>query len=62
MNNLLREGVPATYRLDAGDGWFSARSVSEMLYDLMVGETEVVRSPRVVTRSVASVVKAIAEG
>ncbi|RFC01536.1 hypothetical protein DDJ70_32175, partial [Klebsiella michiganensis] len=42
MNNLLREGVPATYRLDAGDGWFSARSVSEMLYDLMVGETEVV--------------------
>ncbi|TXD63268.1 hypothetical protein FUT88_03070 [Ralstonia sp. TCR112] len=62
MNNLLRDGVPATYRLDAGDGWFSARSVSEMLYDLTVGEREVVCSPRAVTRSVASVVKAIAEG
>lgn len=62
MNNLMREGVPATYRLDVGDGWFSARAVSEMLYDLTVGEREVVCSPRAVTRSVASVVKAIAEG
>lgn len=62
MNNLLRERVPALYRLDAGDGWFSARSVSAMLYDLMAGEAEVVCSPRAVTRSVASVVKAIAEG
>ncbi|MCL9846995.1 TniQ family protein [Ralstonia solanacearum] len=62
LTKLERDGVLATYRLKRGRGWYSANAANAMLCGLMASRTALTCSPRAITRGIASVLGAIAEG
>ena len=62
LMRLERDGVLSAYRLKIGKGWYSARAANAMLCSLTANRADSTCSPRAVTRGVASVLRAMAEG